>query len=306
MGQTTFPVPASGKNYSYVKYTSTQTVTLPSTLDGFVDVIIVAGGGSGARLSDANNNGSIPCGGAGGETVIAPRMPIAAGGSLTLTVGAGAATKTTSGTGSTGSNSSVVPTSAWSLTSYGGVGGLDNQPNVSNANFSATLAFNSNGVANNSGVIGWGPAGAFSFAQSCKANFPASTIAGTGYVVGEVNNLAVIPAEYRTNTITGSAGSAASTGTAGGTTSAGSFWSGRGGNAATNGGTGSSATQGGGGGGGSNGATAGTAGAGGAGGANTGGGGGAGGGGSNASTTSGNGGAGGSGFIILGYWSQEI
>lgn len=303
MGQTIFPVPAAGKNYSYVKYTSTQTVTLPSTLDGYVDVIVVAGGGSGARLSNANNNGSIPCGGAGGETVIAPRMPVAAGGSLTLTVGAGAATKTTAGNGTTGSNSSVALSGAWTLTSAGGVGGLDNQPNVSVANFSATLAFHTNGVANNSGVLGWGPGGAFSYAQSCKDNFPAYSINSTGMTVGDLNNFSIIPAAYRTNTTAGSAGSAASTGTAGGTTSAGSFWSGRGGNASTSGGAGSSATQGGGGGGGSNGATAGTAGAGGAGGANTGGGGGAGGGGANASTTSGNGGAGGSGFVILGYWS---
>ena len=306
MGQTIFPVPASGKNYSYVKYTSTQTITLPSTLDGYVDVIIVGGGGSGAKLSDGNNNGSTTCGGAGGETVIAPRMPIAAGGSLTLTVGAGAATKTTSGNGVTGSLSRVALTGAWSLTSNGGVGGQDNLGNSSTGTSANTLTFTTSGVSNGSGY-GWGVGGAMSFFQSCKEDFPSGNVSGAS--AGDVNNLSIIPAQYRTNATAGSAGGNATASSAsgiGGTASAGSWWSGKGGQGPTSGGNGTSGTGGGGGGGGSNGSTAATAGAGGAGGANTGGGGGGGGGGSSASTVSGNGGAGGSGFIILGYWSQEI
>lgn len=298
MGIVQVPTPASGKTYSYAKYTSTQTVTLPSTLDGYVDVIIVGGGGSGGRLSGGNNNGARTAGGAGGETVIAPRMPIAAGGSLTLTVGAGAATKTTAGSGVAGSNSSVALSGAWTLTSAGGVGGLDNFPNTSTGATANTLKFLNATTINtdNSGGITLGIGGSFSMFQSCKEDFPSSAGAGNS------NNLAIVPAEYRTNATAGTAGTNATGGATGGTVTAGAWWSGKGGSGevGTNGGN---ATGGGGGGGAGAGTTAGTGGTGGAAGANTGAGGGGGGGGQVAGSTAGNGGAGGSGFIILGYWS---
>jgi hypothetical protein len=124
MALTTIPTPSTSKTYFKQAFTSTGSITLPSTTDGFVDICLVGGGGGGGggNVAGGNRGGG---GGGGGQVIIAYKVPVAASTSLTFTIGSGGNAGATSGDGGAGNATSVNITyfNGTSIIAAGGAAG---------------------------------------------------------------------------------------------------------------------------------------------------------------------------------------
>ena len=106
-----------GNNYIYHVFTSSGTLTVPTTHT--LDVLLVAGGGSGSAHNPSNGAGG---GGAGG---IVHHSQLSVSGPLTITIGDGGVhPNTIDNVGDDGDDSTIVyPGGPWTLTARGGGGG---------------------------------------------------------------------------------------------------------------------------------------------------------------------------------------
>ena len=102
---------APGDGYKYHVFNSNGTLTIDSVNGGLVEVILVGGGGGGRNGGDSAGGG----GGAGG-LVYRHSIPVAAGNSFPIVIGAG-------GPGSTPANNNGGDTTGFSLTALGGGAG---------------------------------------------------------------------------------------------------------------------------------------------------------------------------------------
>jgi hypothetical protein len=332
MGQTTFPVPVSGKNYYKQEFTSSGTWTVPSTSTGEIDIVVVAGGGGGGRPNNgATSRGA--GGGAPGQVTYMTNVNLGSSTSLTITIGGGGNGSSTAGSrGSTGSNTTVAgfPGSKTITCTAGDGGSFETNRNESNISITANTGFGQGGAGGSagSGFAANMYASTFGFdykmANNAITPFNASnppsdrnSYSGNAILTsvypsprqyydstwdfysGDIKTFPLVPTAYLN--MAGGTGTAG-TGSAGGIQTN-TFFAGQGGNGGMDANNGGSGAGGGGGGGGGTNSTGTTGGNGGNGAANSGGSGGGGGGSSVASTTSGNGGAGGSGFVVIGYWA---
>ena len=268
-------------NYTYHTFGASGTFTPQQSLT--CDYLVVAGGGSGAKLRGAG-------GGAGGLRTSIGTIS-AGGGSLestlslsasdyTITVGAGGAEKTSDLTnGNNGNNSSIAGSGITTVTSTGGGGGATYSIGTGSAGGSGGGAtFDSSGVGGagtaNQGFAGGLGAGAANYGAGGGGGAGVAGTNGTTTVGGNGGNGVLITALSATGT------------------GVSNYYAGGGGGATYSGGTPGTGGSGGGG------AGVATTTAGGAGITNSGGGGGGGG---YSGGVGGNGGAGGSGIVIIRY-----
>jgi len=110
-----------GDDYRYHLFSSPGTFVIPGTKPGSItfDVLLIGGGGAGGACDTSNGSGG---GGAGG---VVHHSQLDASGTLTVTVGPGAAAPTSNNVvGANGSDSTLVsPTAPWTITAKGGGGG---------------------------------------------------------------------------------------------------------------------------------------------------------------------------------------
>jgi hypothetical protein len=119
MGIVQVPTPQSGRAYTTTEITATGTFTVPTTMDGYVDILCVGGGGGGGRNNSTSVNNTGAGGGGGGGFTYYNRVAIPAGKVLTITIGAGGTGKTgTTGSGGNGNYTRV---------SYSPITGVTNQ-----------------------------------------------------------------------------------------------------------------------------------------------------------------------------------
>jgi len=311
MGQSILPPPAAVA-YKQQVFLASGTFTLPTNSYNMFDAILVAGGGGGAK---PNSNATWRGGNA--TAVFLQNIYCTNGTTLTITVGAGAAAKTTAGTGNTSTASEIsgitgngTSTSVSSNTATGGKTGAGGS-NTGNTSFNSMRKFTTTGNNYvNHGLslgVGFGAVSAASGNNYSVADamgiFNSSTM-----VIGSTGN----PTIYGGGTTGGPLpllgsllhATVGTSGTAsvysGGISDPNTFFAGGGGS--TSGASSFIGKGGGGGGGGRSNVGATLGGAGGNGSANSGGGGGAGGVNTATGANSGNGGSGGSGFVIIGYW----
>lgn len=142
MGLTTIPAASTSKTYFKQAFTSTGSITLPSTTDGFVDICLVGGGGGGGggNVAGGNRGGG---GGGGGQVIIAYRLPVAASTSLTFTIGSGGNAGATSADGGAGNATSVNITyfNGTSIIAAGGRAGRVQWDTASSANAANLYGF---------------------------------------------------------------------------------------------------------------------------------------------------------------------
>lgn len=324
MGLTTIPAPSTSKTYFKQAFTSTGSITLPSTTDGFVDICLVGGGGGGGggTVNATNRAGG---GGGGGQVIIAYRVPVAASTSLTFTIGSGGNAGAVAGDGGAGNATSVNIThfNGTSIIAAGGTAGRVQTDTAGGRNAANLYGF---GNARYNSPATWGNFfamgdGYYSFQIGSQGDYIGNSGNGGGsagypynnfsYANGATNtSLALFnsdPALIPSAQMHPAAGTTGASGTGtgattGGTCTATTGFAGGGGNGFGLSGTGQSGQVGGGagGGGGFGGTTAGKGGN-----ATVNSGGGGGGGGtcypSNGSGTGG--GTGGSGFAVIGYYA---
>ena len=167
----------------YQTFTSSGTFSVPSGTSTLNSVLVVAGGGSGGRANAGNTGGG---GGGAGGLVYFPNYPVSPGGTITVTVGCGAAT-TPDGTGSGQPSGSLggadskfgapgdpgfSPTSSVLTAKGGGGGGNESTSGSAGGSGGGTGYNNSAGGATqptqpgNSGAYGFGNAGANGASQN--------------------------------------------------------------------------------------------------------------------------------------------
>jgi len=158
-------------------FTSSGTFAVPSGVTSLSEVLVVGGGGSGGKATPANTAGG---GGGAGGLIYFPGYPVTPGGTITVTVGCGAAT-TPDGTapgqpsGSLGGSDSVFgspgdpgfsPTSSVLTAKGGGGGGNETSAGAPGGSGGGSGQTNPAGSATqptqpgNSGAYGFGNAGA--------------------------------------------------------------------------------------------------------------------------------------------------
>ena len=113
MALTQIPAASASKTYYTQAFTSTGSITLPSSTDGYVDICLVGGGGGGGggTVTATNRAGG---GGGGGQVIINYRVPVNPSTSLTFTIGSGGNAGAVAGDGGAGNATSV------NITAYNG------------------------------------------------------------------------------------------------------------------------------------------------------------------------------------------
>lgn len=158
MSVTVFPAASTGgasKTQKTIFITSTQSWTAPADVTE-IELMLVAGGGGGGGAGSAGHAG----GGGGGGGVLFDTVPVTAGTSYTVTIGAGGSAGSGSSTpGGNGSNSTFGSL----RTSYGGGGGY------SSGNVAPTYAIRASGgglgtTSGSSGFVAGSGGGAFQYA----------------------------------------------------------------------------------------------------------------------------------------------
>jgi hypothetical protein len=331
MALTTIPS-VLGKSFNIAdKITASTTFTVPSTSTGFIDLLVVGGGGAGGRASNASPNAAA-AGGGGGAILYYPDLVVTPGGTLTITIGAGAASQTVNNSnGASGTQTMVVNNTGISslfnqvtnqIIADGGEGGISYKNNTNNISLNNSMFFNTRNT-----FYGSGPLGVFqmdfgggfisknspgsgttennsngSSGQQAFADNTGITLFSTTAISRSTASFCRLITRTVSTVAVGTSGGSA-TGT-GGSSTANTGFAGNGGNGGfgASSGNGGAGKGGGGGGGAGTNNVGGTAGSGGAATVNSGAGGGGGGGWSTTSGVTGNGGAGGSGFVIIGGW----
>ncbi len=127
MGIAVIPAPSGGLTQKVQEFTSTGSFVTPSNVTS-VEVFLVAGGGGGGQANTGLDYQ--PAGGGGGGGVVSRNIPVTAGTTYTVTIGAGGA-HTSVGSDSTfgalltakGGGAGQPSTGAWPSNGLGGCGG---------------------------------------------------------------------------------------------------------------------------------------------------------------------------------------
>ncbi len=155
------PAAAGGVTQKVQEFTSTGSFVTPSNVTA-VEVFLVGGGGGGGWVSNNAGNTFIASAGAAGGEVIRQLIPVTAGTTYTVTIGAGGAGATSLVNGSTGGTTSFGSL----IYAYGGNGGGSIQQNIN-----ATYPIRGGGAAGPTGASGGG-AGAGAGAGGPSLAFP--------------------------------------------------------------------------------------------------------------------------------------
>ena len=194
MALTQVPAASTSKVYTVSEFTSSGSLTLPSSTDGFIDIAMIGGGGGGGGGSTTGNNRG-GGGGGSGQFLFQQRIPCAAGTVLTVTVGTGGTGNTRGVQGGAGGDS-TINISSYSgtiITAKGGNGGGsqydsgDQLTNFAKNGYGASFNwFNSGETSNKGNILRLMPDGiSWAFAADGSNNGSGNQAESSGYPYGE-------------------------------------------------------------------------------------------------------------------------
>lgn len=153
MGSSTIPAAGGGVTQKVQEFTSTASFVTPSNVTA-VQVFLVGGGGGGGRANNDVSGTTFGAAGAAGGEVIEQMLPVTAGTTYTVTIGAAGAGATTNANGSTGGTTSFGAL----LSAFGGNGGASVNQSVG-ATYPPRGGGSSASVNNQNGGCGGGAGG---------------------------------------------------------------------------------------------------------------------------------------------------